>query len=82
MTVVNVVPEILTLTASATAQLTFRIAGEKWHDVVFTLYEDGESVAEASITRYPGSPNDQAVTLEGVSIDLLSNILYFLDVSL
>ncbi|MCK4457621.1 MAG: PKD domain-containing protein [Thermoplasmata archaeon] len=49
--------------------LSFRIAGEKWHDVEILLYEDGLQIGYASITRHPGSPNDQMVTLADISID-------------
>ena len=47
----------------------FRIAGEKWHDVEIYLFEEGQEIGYAEITRYPGSPNDQMVKLADVSID-------------
>ncbi|UCD92232.1 MAG: DUF11 domain-containing protein, partial [Methanobacteriota archaeon] len=50
-----------------------RVAGEKWHDVVLMLYEEGEGVAVASVTRYPGSPDDQSVTIYDVKINILGN---------
>ncbi|UCG70906.1 MAG: DUF11 domain-containing protein [Thermoplasmata archaeon] len=53
--------------------LTLRIAGEKWHDVNLTVYENGEIAAYAYIYRIPGNPDEQAVTIEGVKIDILSN---------
>lgn len=49
--------------------LSFRVAGEKWHNVEIFLYEDGTEIGYANITRYPGSPNDQMVTLGEVPID-------------
>ncbi len=49
--------------------ISFRIAGEKWHDVEIFLYEDGTEIGYANITRYPGSPNAQMVTLADISID-------------
>jgi uncharacterized repeat protein (TIGR01451 family) len=52
------------------ADLTMRIAGEKWHDVTLTLYNGNNTVAHASITRYPGDPDEQAVTVYGVKFDL------------
>ncbi|UCD92440.1 MAG: PKD domain-containing protein [Methanobacteriota archaeon] len=52
------------------ADVTLRAAGEKWHDVELTLYEDGTATASASVVRYPGSPDDQSVTLTGVRIDI------------
>ncbi len=66
VTVNNVAP---TAAASVDVQtsglvgLTLRVAGEKWHDVAMTVYEDGVETANATILRTPGSPNDQAVTL-------------------
>ena len=51
------------------ASFSFRIAGEKWHNVEIHLYEDGNEIGYANITRYPGSPNDQMVTLADISID-------------
>jgi hypothetical protein len=44
-----------------------RIAGEKWHDVSIELYEDDVLIAEGSLTRYPGSPNDQMLDLTHLS---------------
>jgi PKD repeat protein len=58
--------------ARATGDLTLRVAGEKFHDVVLTLYEDGAETAVASVYRVPGNPDEQAATIEDVTIDLLS----------
>jgi len=41
------------------AKLTIRIAGEKWHDVKVELYKNGTEITNGSLTRYPGSPNEQ-----------------------
>ncbi|TET90336.1 MAG: PKD domain-containing protein [Methanomassiliicoccales archaeon] len=51
------------------ASLLLRIAGEKWHNVEIHLYEDGVEAGYANITRYPGSPDDQMVSLADISID-------------
>ncbi|MCK4457487.1 MAG: PKD domain-containing protein [Thermoplasmata archaeon] len=51
------------------ASFAFRIAGEKWHNVEIYLYEDGTEVGYASITRYPGSPNEQMADFGEFSID-------------
>ena len=68
----NVPPKVQVLvSATATVNVTLRVAGEKWHDVNLTLSRGGAVVATASIVRVPGSPDDQAVTVHGVSIDLL-----------
>ena len=61
------------IAAYVIADFRLRIAGEKWHDVRLNLYSGNESVRFASITRYPGSPDDQSVTLYDVKINLLDN---------
>jgi len=73
VTVNNVVPQIQTTAPSLVAGLTLRLAGEKWHEISLTLYENGEVFAEGGITRMPGSPDDQAFSLEDVSINLLDD---------
>ena len=71
--VTNVPPTILGgVSARAIANVTLRVAGEKWHDVSLTLYEGTAAVATASVLRSPGSPDDQSVTVETVGLDLLS----------
>ncbi|MCK4367018.1 MAG: hypothetical protein KAW84_03625, partial [Thermoplasmata archaeon] len=73
VTIVNVAPSVQGyLDPRILAGITFRIAGEKWHDIEFFLYEDGTEVAYAQIVRYPGSPDDQAVTVSGLNISLSS----------
>ncbi len=49
--------------------LYFRIAGEKWHDVEIYLYEDGVEIGSMSVTRVPGSPDDQIVKIADVDVD-------------
>ncbi len=69
VTVTNVAPTIEGIVYYLNASFSFRIAGEKWHNVEIHLYEDGTEIGYANITRYPGSPNDQMVTLADISID-------------
>ena len=69
VTVNNVAPTITGIAYYLNASFAFRIAGEKWHNVEIYLIEDGTEVGYANITRYPGSPNDQMVTLADISID-------------
>ena len=52
------------------ANVTLRVAGEKWHDVSLTVYENGAVVGMASLVRMPGSPDNQAVTIQSLSLDL------------
>jgi len=61
--------------AYASGNLTLRVAGEKWHDVNLTVYRNGVAVANASVIRTPGSPDDQAATIENFTIDLLEGNL-------
>jgi len=68
--ILNVPPTILSVQAVTVANLTLRIAGEKWHDVTLTLFRDGNETASVGVTRYPGSPDEQTATIENVSIDL------------
>ncbi|MCK5291230.1 MAG: PKD domain-containing protein [Thermoplasmata archaeon] len=65
----NVSPTIEYFDYFFNASFAFRIAGEKWHNVEFHLFEDGTEIGRANITRYPGSPNDQMAHLADVSID-------------
>jgi hypothetical protein len=72
VTVLNVNPSILDVSyeiSGGNASILFRIAGEKWHNVEIHLFEDGFEIGYADITRYPGSPNDQMVSLADFSID-------------
>jgi hypothetical protein len=72
VTVLNIDPAVLDVTYKmdkVNASISFRIAGEKWHNVQVYLYEDGAEIGYANITRYPGSPNDQMISLAEMSID-------------
>lgn len=70
VTVHNVPPTILDAKAFVLANITLRVAGEKWHDVILRLYEDGSEVGYIQVIRYPGSPNDQVATIHNVQITL------------
>ena len=65
----NVPPTIEYFDYFFNASFAFRIAGEKWHNVEFHLFEDGTEIGYANITRYPGNPDDQMAHLADVSID-------------
>jgi len=80
VTVHNVPPTIVGARAFVVANITMRIAGEKWHDVIMRLYEDGNEIGYARLVRYPGSPNDQMATIHGVEINLekqFSVVVYY-----
>jgi len=70
ITVLNIPPTIVDAEAFMLADITLRIAGEKWHDVILKLYEDGQEVGWAQVIRYPGSPDEQTATLHDVEISL------------
>ncbi len=70
VTVLNVPPSIADARAFMTANVTLRVAGEKWHDVVLRLYEDGNETASVRVIRTPGSPDDQSATVSGVEVSL------------
>lgn len=51
-------------------EVFLRIAGEKWHDVSIEMYENNELVAEGNLTRYPGSPNKQMLSLTHLDVEI------------
>jgi hypothetical protein len=70
ITVNNVNPVVMDISAYVRVNVTLRLAGEKWHDASMHLYEDGLEIGNISIVRYPGSPDEQAGSIEGVTMDL------------
>jgi len=70
VTVLNLPPTILNAEAFMIADITLRVAGEKWHDVILRLFTDGNETGFAQVIRYPGSPDDQSATLHDVKVSL------------
>jgi hypothetical protein len=70
VTVLNIPPTIVDAKAYLLADVTLMISGEKWHDVILRLFEDGQEVGYAQVIRYPGSPSEQSMTLHDVEITL------------
>ncbi|RLF47880.1 MAG: hypothetical protein DRN20_05360, partial [Thermoplasmata archaeon] len=64
----NTPPMIAVDGAYIKGNLTFRIAGEKWHNVEFWLYESGVLKGYVNLTRYPGCP--QEATISDIIFDL------------
>ena len=62
-------PTIDGVQAAAAGNLTLRVAGEKWHDVTLEVTQGGVT-RRVSVTRMPGSPDEQAATLEDVEFVL------------
>jgi uncharacterized repeat protein (TIGR01451 family) len=75
----NVAPTILNMEAYVLMNITLRVAGEKWHSVGIHLYEDGQEISSAIVTRYPGSPDEQLGTLAYVRIDLTKTYTALID---
>jgi hypothetical protein len=73
VTVQTVAPTLDGLRATAVGNLTLRVAGEKWHDVTLRVAQAGTAWL-VSVTRMPGSPDDQAATLEEVEIDVTEDV--------
>jgi PKD repeat protein len=69
----NVAPTV-EVEAYALVNFTLRIAGEKWHDVRLYIYEDDVEVGYAGVVRYPGSPDDQSVTISNVKCHVTAAI--------
>jgi N-acetylneuraminic acid mutarotase len=71
---VNNVPPTVTLEVLPIEVDAFlRIAGEKWHDVTIELYEDGVLIANGTLVRYPGSPDEQMLNLSNLQFDYSKN---------
>jgi len=73
VTVGNVDPTILDVQVYVLANLTLRVAGEKWHDVRMDLVWNGGITGTARVVRYPGSPDRQSATIEGGRLQLLGD---------
>ncbi len=70
VTIANVDPEIRRIDAIAQASFRIEMAGEKWHDLNFTLSSDSGVVASMDLLRHPGGPRTQAVTTKTVTFSL------------
>ncbi|UCD91656.1 MAG: PKD domain-containing protein, partial [Methanobacteriota archaeon] len=68
----NVDPTAEILDVYLNVNFTLRVAGEKWHNVEMYLYEDGVEIGYAEVVRFPGSPDDQSVTISDVRCVLSS----------
>jgi hypothetical protein len=66
----NIAPTIEEVEAYILVNFTLRAAGEKWHNVQMFVKADGGDIAFAEVVRYPGSPDDQSVTLYEVKCDV------------
>ena len=72
VTVLNVAPEVsanYSCSGGGPTDIMLRIAGEKWHDVTFAIFEDGNEIHNETLVREPGSPNEQMIGLEGFALN-------------
>jgi predicted GH43/DUF377 family glycosyl hydrolase len=66
----NVAPTVDLKILPVEVNISLRIAGEKWHDVELEIYEDNIEIANGSLTRNTGSPNDQMLKLTTLKVNL------------
>ena len=71
VTVLNVNPtgNLQAFYNDSNVSLFIRIAGEKWHDVIVELYKNDNIIANNSLIRYPGSPNNQMLDLSNYTMN-------------
>jgi hypothetical protein len=65
----NIAPTVTLKVLPIEVDAFLRIAGEKWHDVSIELFEDGVLIANGTLIRYPGSPDDQMLDLSSLQFD-------------
>jgi PKD repeat protein len=74
VTVDNVPPNASIDEVYVLVDFTLRVSGEKWHNVIVTISEPNVEIQIIEIIRYPGSPNDQAITAEDVKINIAEQV--------
>ncbi len=80
VTVTNVAPIVLDVQAYVLANVTLRVAGEKWHDVRMDLMSEGNLTGSARVVRTPGSPGRQVGMIPGANLKFLgafSIVIYY-----
>jgi hypothetical protein len=65
----NVPPTVALEVLPIEVDASLRIAGEKWHDVTIEIYEDGVVIANGTLVRFPGNPDDQRLYLPQLLVD-------------
>jgi hypothetical protein len=88
VTVLNVNPTASIDASYMLVDFTLRVAGEKWHNVYWDLYETdwpcdgcewqrpGTTLEHLEVERYPGDPDKQSKTAHDVYIDM-EKLYYF-----
>src|SRR5207247_10136650 len=72
--ITNSPPEARQLDAVAQASFRIEMAGEKWHDLTFTVTSDAGVLASLNLIRRPGSPASQAATTGLVTCSLRDHV--------
>jgi outer membrane protein assembly factor BamB/Mg-chelatase subunit ChlD len=79
VTVGNVAPTVEIIEAYMYADISLRVAGEKWHSVDMYLYEEGSEIWKAKVTRIPGDPDEQKATIANVKVDMTKSYTAIVD---
>lgn len=74
VTIANVPPEIVHLDAVVQASFRIEVAGEKWHDLSFTVDTDSGVLTSVDLVRKPGSPSKQAATTDVLTFSLQEHV--------
>jgi hypothetical protein len=74
VTIANLPPEIGRLDAVAQAAFRIEIAGEKWHDLSFSVDSDTRVLAPLNLVRQPGSPSRQVATTGLLTFSLRDHV--------
>jgi PKD repeat protein len=73
---VNNVPPVASIDGVyVLVDFTIRASGEKWHNVIVTISEPNLDTPVVEVLRTPGSPNDQAETVEDVHINIAEDVI-------
>ncbi len=75
----NVAPTVESIEVFMYVNFSLRIAGEKYHSVTIHLFEDGSEIWTASVTRYPGNPDEQKATISNVRLDMTKSYTALVD---
>ncbi len=73
ITISNVAPTIESLEVYMYANVSLRVAGEKYHSVDIYLYEEGTEIWSGKVTRNPGNPDQQMATITNIKLNMTKN---------
>jgi hypothetical protein len=58
VTALNVAPSVVVDIESQMVEVSLRVAGSKWSNVMMTLYEDDAAIGFIEVERWPGNPDN------------------------